>query len=144
MLDKFEPTLDADVHEHAAAALTDIVNISNNKPSLLMEELESEETLNHLFKYILDEVIQQYLFGDRSDLPSTLLGQYFSLITHSLLTPYLLAESHNLAGPRFDSCCRALATQCQARARDHFQFGLAQPRLARQFVALAALLVAAH
>jgi hypothetical protein len=55
VLDKFEPTLDADVHEHAAAALTDIVNISNNKPSLLMEELESEETLNHLFKYILDE-----------------------------------------------------------------------------------------
>lgn len=56
MLDKFEPTLDADVHEHAATALTDIVSISSNRPSLLMEELESEETLNHLFKYILDEV----------------------------------------------------------------------------------------
>jgi hypothetical protein len=55
LIDKFDPSLDSDVHEHAAQTLADIIGASANKNTPLMDDLESEETLRRLFHFILNE-----------------------------------------------------------------------------------------
>jgi len=75
LIAKFEPSLGSEVHENAAQAIVDIICVSNNSNSgnglhmghnnpppqnntnrsLLVLQLESEETLHHLLSYILAE-----------------------------------------------------------------------------------------
>jgi len=54
LLSKFEPGLDDEIHENAGQTLADIISISAHIPtSPLLAQLESEQTVSQLFKYIL-------------------------------------------------------------------------------------------
>lgn len=59
LVEKFDPSNDADVHENAAQALVDIIAVSNNvdqsltTPSPLIAQLESKEIVEKLFSHIL-------------------------------------------------------------------------------------------
>lgn len=54
LLSKFDPSLEDDVHESAGQTLADIITISSHVPnSPLLAQLESESSVDQLFKYIL-------------------------------------------------------------------------------------------
>lgn len=54
LLSKFDPSLEDDVHESAGQTLADIITISSHVPnSPLLAQLESEASVDQLFKYIL-------------------------------------------------------------------------------------------
>jgi len=54
LLSKFDPSLEDDVHESAGQTLADIITISSHVPnSPLLAQLESDSSIDQLFKYIL-------------------------------------------------------------------------------------------
>lgn len=54
LLSKFDPELDENIHENVGQTLADIINISSHIPqSPLLAQLESEQFVSQLFKYIL-------------------------------------------------------------------------------------------
>jgi len=62
LVDKLEPKLPGVVHENAGQALVDIISSPSHACSLLVGELESEQTLNKLFNFIISGSSKSALF----------------------------------------------------------------------------------
>jgi len=64
LIEKFEPSLGPEVHENAGQALVDIIIVSmNSSSSPLIAQLESQEHVEKLFKYILEKGLSSSLLN---------------------------------------------------------------------------------